>query len=85
MGRFTAFLRAVMPGLAGASRMPYRRFLVFNVVGGVMWGSACVLLGFFAAHSISTITHALGVTSAVVILLVVVGVLWAWHRRSQGV
>jgi membrane protein DedA with SNARE-associated domain len=49
-----------------------------------MWGSACVLLGFFAAHSISTITHALGVTSAVVILLVVVGVLWAWHRRSQG-
>src|SRR5262249_43251209 len=35
MGRFTAFLRAVMPGLAGASSMRYRRFLVFNVVGGV--------------------------------------------------
>jgi membrane-associated protein len=83
MGRFTAFLRAVMPGLAGASRMEYRRFLTFNVIGGVIWGSACVLLGYFAAHSISKITHALGITSAVIVVVIAVGLAWAWHRRSQ--
>ena len=83
MGRFTAFLRAVMPGLAGASRMPYRRFVVFNVAGGVLWGSACVLLDYFAAHSISTVTHALGVTSGVIVGLIVIGLAWAWHRRSR--
>jgi membrane-associated protein len=83
MGRFTAFLRAVMPGLAGASGMAYRRFLVFNVIGGVIWGTACVLLGFFAAHSIGTITQALGVTSGVIVAFIAVGLLWAWHRRSQ--
>jgi membrane-associated protein len=83
MGRFTAFLRAVMPGLAGASRMEYRRFLVFNVIGGVIWGTACVLLGFFAAHSIGTITHALGLTSGVIVVVLALGLLWAWHRRSQ--
>jgi membrane protein DedA with SNARE-associated domain len=83
MGRWTAFLRAVMPALAGASRMPYRRFLVFNVIGGVMWGTACVLLGFFAAHSIGTITHALGVTSAVIVVLIAAGLAWAWHRRTR--
>ena len=85
MGRFTAFLRAVMPGLAGASRMEYRRFLLFNVVGGVIWGSACVLLGFFAAHSISSITHTLGVTSGLVVVFIVGGLLWAWHRRARDV
>ena len=85
MGRFTAFLRAVMPGLAGASRMPYRRFLFFNVIGGVMWGSVCVLLGYFAAHSIGTITHALGVTSAVIVVFIAGGLLWAWHRRTRDV
>ncbi|HET9841293.1 MAG TPA: DedA family protein [Nocardioides sp.] len=85
VGRFTAFLRAVMPGLAGASLMRYRRFLAFNVIGGVLWGSACVLLGYFAAHSISKITHALGVTSAVVVALIVVGLIWAWHRRTRDV
>ena len=83
MGRFTAFLRAVMPGLAGASRMAYRRFLVFNALGGVLWGSACVLLGYFAAHSIGTVTHALGVTSAVVVTVIVIGLVWAWHRRNR--
>ncbi len=69
MGRFTAFLRAVMPGLAGASRMPYRRFLVFNVVGGVLWGTVCVLLGFFLAHSISRVTQYLGVTSGAIVVV----------------
>jgi membrane protein DedA with SNARE-associated domain len=85
MGRFTAFLRAVMPGLAGASRMHYRRFLVFNAVGGVLWGSLCVLLGYFAAHSIGTVTHALGITSGVILGVIVVGLLWAWHRRTSDV
>lgn len=85
MGRFTAFLRAVMPGLAGASRMPYRRFLVFNVIGGVIWGTACVLLGYFAAHSISTITHALGLTSGAIVVFIAIGLVWAWHRRTRDV
>jgi membrane protein DedA with SNARE-associated domain len=82
-GRFTAFLRAVMPALAGASRMEYPRFLAFNAVGGVLWGTACVLLGFFAAHSISRVTHYLGLTSGVIAALLVVGIAWAWHRRGR--
>ncbi|HET7430859.1 MAG TPA: DedA family protein [Nocardioides sp.] len=83
MGRFTAFLRAVMPGLAGASRMEYPRFLAFNVTGAVIWGTACVLLGYFAAHSISQITHYLGLTSAAIVVVIVLGLLWAWHRRTR--
>jgi membrane protein DedA with SNARE-associated domain len=72
-----------MPGLAGASEMEYPRFLFYNALGAVLWGTACVLLGYFAAHSISTVTHALGITSGAVILLIVVGLLWAWHRRHR--
>jgi membrane protein DedA with SNARE-associated domain len=83
MGRFTAFLRAVMPALAGASRMEYRRFLAFNAAGGVLWGSLCVLLGFFAAHSINRVTHYLGLTSGAMVAVIVLGLLWAWHRRTR--
>jgi len=82
-GRFTAFLRAVMPALAGASRMEYPRFLVFNAIGGVLWGTACVLLGYFAAHSIGRVTHYLGLTSGVIVGLLVLGLLWTWHRRHR--
>src|SRR5664279_1909836 len=45
IARFTAFLRAVTPGLAGLSRMRYRRFLAYNAAGGVVWGIGVVLLG----------------------------------------
>src|SRR5580692_2547393 len=38
LGRFVAFVRAVMPAAAGAVRVPYRTFLVYNVIGGLVWG-----------------------------------------------
>ena len=40
VGRFTAVLRAMMPALAGTARMPYRTFVVYNAIGGLIWGSA---------------------------------------------
>jgi membrane protein DedA with SNARE-associated domain len=44
VGRFIAFLRAFEGLLAGANRMPLRRFLVFNALGAVAWTS-CIGLG----------------------------------------
>jgi membrane-associated protein len=46
IGRFTAFLRAVMPGLAGLSKMHYRTFLKANAAGGLIWGVGFTALGF---------------------------------------
>ena len=85
LGRWTAFLRAVMPGLAGTSQMPYPRFLAFNALGGVAWGVAAVLLGFFAGRSYEAAAQTLGRTSAVVLVaLVVIGlVVWHRHRRKR--
>ena len=51
LARFTAFLRAVMPGLAGTARLPYRRFLAFNAAGGLVWGTGFVILGYLAGAS----------------------------------
>ena len=48
LGRFTAFLRAVTPGLAGIARMPYRTFFAWNAAGGVIWGTGFVSLGYLA-------------------------------------
>jgi membrane-associated protein len=51
LGRFTAFFRAVVPGLAGMSDLRYRRFLVANAAGGLLWGVGYTLLGYFAGHA----------------------------------
>ena len=60
MGRFTAFFRAVMPGLAGLSRMRYRTFLPWNALGGLVWGVGFCLLGYFAGSSYERVASEIG-------------------------
>ena len=58
VARFTAFLRAVVPGLAGMSSMPYRVFLPANAAGGVVWGTAYCLLGYVVGQRYTKLEHA---------------------------
>lgn len=83
IARFTAFLRAVMPGLAGLSRMAYPRFLAYNAAGGLVWGVGVTLLGFFAGTSYARIEKDLGRGSAILLLVLVVAGFVVWHRRRR--
>jgi membrane protein DedA with SNARE-associated domain len=82
LGRFVAFFRATMPALAGASRMRYRQFLLFNAAGGLTWGVGFVLLGYLAGNSYETVAKAAGQDIAVVIAAVAVAALVAWRLRE---
>lgn len=83
LGRFTAFLRAMMPALAGASQMPYRRFLVWNAIGGIIWGTGFVVLGYVAGVSYETVAKTVGRDAAYVVAAIVVLGLLAWHLRRR--
>jgi undecaprenyl-diphosphatase len=56
-GRFTASLRAMIPGLAGMARMPYGRFAVYNVAGAVVWATVTVMLGYVGGSSWQHLAH----------------------------
>ena len=85
IGRFTAFLRAVVPGLAGLSHMRYRRFLLYNALGGLAWGLLCVVAGYVAGNSYATVASRLGQGGAIVIGLVLLVAFFIWrHRRHAG-
>ena len=45
LARFVPIVRTFTPIIAGVSRMRYRSFLIFNVIGGVLWGAGVTLLG----------------------------------------
>ncbi|HEV8173822.1 MAG TPA: DedA family protein [Actinoplanes sp.] len=83
--RFVAFLRAVMPFLAGISHMRYRRFLGYNAAGGLAWGVGCVLLGYLAGNSYTMIERTFGRVAALAFAaLALFGiVLWSIRRRRQ--
>jgi membrane-associated protein len=87
LGRWTAFLRAVMPALAGSARMPYPRFLLFNASGGLFWGVAVVLAGFFAGESFTKVEGVMGKVAAIVLAALVVAALVVWRvgkRRREA-
>ena len=70
LGRFIAGMRALTPGLAGMARMPYRTtFLPWNIVGAVVWGAACVLLGYCFSASLATVGRVLTFGPLVLIAL----------------
>jgi membrane protein DedA with SNARE-associated domain len=83
LGRFTAFFRAVMPALAGLSGMPYRRFALWNITGGVLWGSLFVTLGYLAGNLYDEVARTAGSAAAVVVAAVAVGVLVTWRIRRH--
>jgi membrane-associated protein len=74
LGRLTAVLRALMPAMAGMSAMRYRTFLLWNAVGGIIWGSGCVLLGWAFASALHRIEQYLtwAPLAALAVLIVVV-------------
>jgi membrane-associated protein len=82
-GRFTAFFRAVMPGLAGVSRMRYPKFLLWNALGGLLWGVGFSLLGFFAGASYQKVAKDVGRGTAVVIVAIVILLLIGFHIRRK--
>jgi membrane-associated protein len=81
IGRFTAALRALVPGLAGMSRLGYRRFLAWNAAGGVLWASAFVILGYLAGSQYARIEHYANYIG-IALLVVIAAALYLRHRRN---
>lgn len=83
LGRWVAFFRAVMPALAGTARMPYPKFLAFNAAGGIVWGIAVVLIGYFAGQSYAKVEATLGRAAALVVLGIALIAMLVWQIRKH--
>ncbi|PZF98925.1 DedA family protein [Micromonospora deserti] len=84
--RWVAFARTLVPRLAGAANMPYRRFAPWNLAGVLTWVGGSVLVGFLAGESYNTVSRLLGrATGAVLVLmaaLVAVVLAGRWLGRN---
>ncbi len=67
IARFVVVVRAVMPALAGLSDLSFRTFVVFDIVGGVLWATLYTMLGYALGAEYEHALKAIGVWSYVVI------------------
>lgn len=50
MGRWVPIVRTFAPIVAGITRMPIRKFIIFNILGGISWVWSMVLAGYFLGN-----------------------------------
>lgn len=84
VGRFTAALRALVPGMAGMSGVPYRKFLFWNVLGGGLWAVGYVMIGYLAGSQYKTIERYANYIGIAVLVAIVAVVLVKRHRARAS-
>lgn len=63
------------------SQLPYRRFLAWNALGGLLWACAFVILGYLAGSQYQRIEHYANYIG-LALLVVIVVTLYLRHRRN---
>ncbi len=85
---FLHLLRALMPFVAGARRMRYPKFLLFNAAGCIVWATVYVLLGYLAGKSWHVAAKWIGRASEIgggaLLLAIALGWLWRWLGRHEA-
>jgi len=82
LARVISFARTLAPMVAGAGRMPYARYLVYDAVGIAAWAATYVAVGVMAGESWRVVSQWVGGAWALVFVLAVAALVLARRRRG---
>jgi membrane protein DedA with SNARE-associated domain len=81
IGRFVGVVRGVIPAVAGMAKMPYGRFLAWNVAASIAWTAAVISAGYLLGRNIEKVVSRVGLVITLVVVVSVAG--WWWYRRRH--
>ena len=82
--RFIATVRAFAALFAGANRMQWRRFLMFNALGGIVWAGAIGLGAYLFGHQLHRFAAPIGIALLVAVVVVAVAGFIFVRRHEQA-
>jgi undecaprenyl-diphosphatase len=85
LGRWIAGLRIWASWLAGASKMRWPVFLVWNALGGIAWSTSVALAAYYGGRSVEHVFSQIGlygIPVAAALVGLIAGVWW-WRRRRR--
>src|SRR6266850_638642 len=83
--RFVPIIRTFCPPVAGAAKMPYVRYLMFDICGGILWVGAMILGGYALGSSVPNIGERIHYVIAVVVVLSVLPAVISILRSRRAV
>ena len=83
-GRFIGPIRSVMPFLAGLSKLKQKTFWIWNIISGVAWGIAYVLLGYFSGNLFAVILKRWSHRLAWLVILSTIIPILIWFNKHHG-
>jgi membrane-associated protein len=83
LARFVPIIRTFAPIVAGAAQMPYRRFLAFNIGGGVGWVTSMTLLGYGLGKIYPPIVQKIHYLALAIIVVSFIPVWIEWRRAMR--
>ncbi len=84
LARFVPIVRTLAPITAGAARMNYGVFTLYNVLGAIVWGVGLTLLGFWLG-SFQIVQDLLEPIFILIVLLSVLPIFFEWYKRRKAV
>ena len=84
IGRFNSITRAFAPFVAGSSKVPYRKFLFYNIIGGISWGVFFSLVGFIFGKAYNIASRYIdGFLIIFFIAAVLIAYFYVGHKRRK--
>ena len=85
IARFVPIVRTFAPTVAGVGKMQYRRFLSYNVIGGIAWVLSMTLIGYFLGRVVPHIEKKIHFVIAIVIVVSFIPLIkeWCQARRKK--
>jgi len=84
IARFVPIIRTFAPVVAGVGRMEYRRFLAYNVLGGIGWVVGLTWAGYLLGRTIPDIGRYIHIVIGIVIVLSLIPIGVEWWRARRG-
>lgn len=86
-GRFIGATRAVVPFIAGSTRMKPWTFFSWNLAGAIGWALAHVILGYFSGNIVAVLIHKWsGRLSGIIIAILAIGIIyWLINKHHQSI
>lgn len=84
LARFVPIVRTFTPILAGVGRMPYRVFLSYNIIGGLLWTIGLVSLGYVLGKTIPGIDQYLLPIILGIIIVSMLPNVWEFYRHKKN-